>query len=201
MSEINQDRFFESSTHAGNAAEHFDGLSAAATWWIPGYGAFGRGKAIFHSRISSRAISFVIEDINQSNDCFISTARINCDAGKRSHLCETSVHEQFNPGDVAAVIGCEKHHSPRYFSTLGEAAEWNRHLKSSLSVAVRLPTIRPAHSGPTYPSRQGSRRSHECAGPSNPLSKSVQRNAPQPWLPYKRYSRVALCYRRSTRSG
>jgi hypothetical protein len=43
----------------------------------------------------------------------------------RSYLSEASVHEQFRPGDVAAVVGCEKYHSPRYFLRLCHPAEWN----------------------------------------------------------------------------
>jgi hypothetical protein len=28
-------------------------------------------------------------------------------------LCEATIHKQFRSRDVAAVVGCEKHHGPR----------------------------------------------------------------------------------------
>ena len=29
------------------------------------------------------------------------------------HLCDAAIHEQFRSDDVAAVVGCEKHHGLR----------------------------------------------------------------------------------------
>src|SRR5260221_3574346 len=41
------------------------------------------------------------------------------------HLCETAIHEQFRSRDVAAVVGCEKHHSLRDLVGCAEPAERN----------------------------------------------------------------------------
>src|SRR6516165_3715318 len=42
------------------------------------------------------------------------------------HLCEAAIHEQFRSRDVAAVVGCEKHHGLGDLIRRTEPAERNR---------------------------------------------------------------------------
>src|SRR5260370_1396605 len=54
----------------------------------------------------------------------------------RLHLCETAIHKQFRARDVAAVIGCEKHHGPGDLIGCTEPAERNsvgNHLQALLA--------------------------------------------------------------------
>ena len=51
------------------------------------------------------------------------------------HLCEAAIHKQFRSGDVAAVVGCEKHHGPGDLIGCTEPAERNtvgNHLQALL---------------------------------------------------------------------
>ena len=52
------------------------------------------------------------------------------------HLCETAIHKQFRSRDVAAVVGCEKHHGLRDLIGCTEPAERNtvgNHLQALLA--------------------------------------------------------------------
>ena len=52
------------------------------------------------------------------------------------HLCETAIDKQFRSRDVAAVVGCEKHHGLRDLIGCTEPAERNtvgNHLQALLA--------------------------------------------------------------------
>jgi hypothetical protein len=52
------------------------------------------------------------------------------------HLCQTAIHKQFRSRDVAAVVGCEKHHGLGDLIGCTEPAERNsvgNHLQALLA--------------------------------------------------------------------
>lgn len=54
----------------------------------------------------------------------------------RLHLRDTAIHKQFDSGDVAAIVGCEKHDRLRDLGRSAESAERNgtgNHLRALLA--------------------------------------------------------------------
>src|SRR5947209_18302924 len=78
-----------------------------------------------------------------SADIYMSLARgeeqflLPCpSAVKGLHLCDAAIHKQFRSRDVAAVVGCEKHHGLRDLIGCAEPAERNaigNHLRAFLA--------------------------------------------------------------------
>src|SRR5579864_3555874 len=61
-----------------------------------------------------------------------------------SDLRKTAVHKNFSPGDIAALIRCEKYHGPGHFIGLAKPAEWDRagdHLAPLLTCFARCEQI------------------------------------------------------------
>src|ERR1700740_2699734 len=61
-----------------------------------------------------------------------------------SDLRKTAVHKNFRPGDIAALIRCEKNHSLGYFIRPAKPAEWDRardHLAPLLTCFTRCEQI------------------------------------------------------------
>src|SRR2546429_8056669 len=54
------------------------------------------------------------------------------------HLCEAAIHKQFRSRDVAAVVGCKKHHGLCDLSGCTEPAERNQDRKSTRLLQSRL---------------------------------------------------------------